>query len=163
MCLAIIRKMMNWYETRTDYVSPVVRGMNRYKPADHKGRRILNDDEIRALWQVTEDMGTVGAFVRVLLLTAQRRNKVAQMRWDDIADGAWTIRAEEREKGTADKIKLPDAVLARLVAHCAAKGLAVPRPRSAPTHVDAPAQPGLPCGGEHGGDHQARVPAHAAA
>jgi hypothetical protein len=43
---------------------------------------------------------------------------------------------------------------ARLVAHRATDRLAVPGPRSTATHVDAPAQPGLPCGSGYGGDHQ---------
>ena len=40
LCLAIIRKLMNWYQARNDdYASPVVRGMNRYKPAGYLMRR----------------------------------------------------------------------------------------------------------------------------
>jgi hypothetical protein len=33
------------------------------------------------------------------------------MRWDDVVDGVWTIRAEEREKGTRGALKLPQAAL----------------------------------------------------
>ena len=55
VCLAIIRKMMNWYASRNDdYVSPVVRGMHRTNGSDRKGKRILSDDEIRALWKAAE-------------------------------------------------------------------------------------------------------------
>ena len=53
--------------------------------------------------------------VRFALLTAQRRGKLgsndAAMKWSDIKDGVWTIDVEEREKGTAHQIKLPQMVL----------------------------------------------------
>ena len=109
--LAIVRKMMNWHATRTDYVPPIVRGMGRYKPKERRGQRWLNDDEIRALWKASDGMGTFGAIMKTLLLTAQRKDKVASMRWDDLKDGVWTIPAEAREKGTAGALKLPKLAL----------------------------------------------------
>ena len=110
LVLAIIRKMANWYATRTDdYVSPVVRGMRRSNGSERKGKRILDDDEIRALWNA--DAGTFGGLVKVLLLTAQRRDKVATMKWDDISDDTWTIVSAEREKGNAGSLRLPPLAL----------------------------------------------------
>lgn len=112
--LAIIRKMMNWYATRNgDYVSPVVKGMGRYHPADRKRTRILADNEIRALWKACDDMGAFGALLETSLLTAQRKEKVATMRWDDVKSIAhvWTIPSELREKPNAGKLRLPPAVL----------------------------------------------------
>jgi integrase len=124
--LAIIRKMANWFASRDDdYISPVVKDMGLYHAADRKRDRILgnvpitngddtvdyNDDEIRALWQGCDDMGTFGALLKVALLTAQRREKVLTMRWDDIRDGVWTIPSETREKSNAGTLKLPQAVL----------------------------------------------------
>ena len=53
-----------------------------------------------------EANGTFGAFVRLLLLTGQRRDKVAAMRWPDVSiDGAWTIPGEDREKGNARRAR----------------------------------------------------------
>jgi integrase len=110
LVLAIIRKMANWYAARTDdYVSPVVRGMHRSNGSDRRGKRILDDDEIRALWNV--EAGTFAAFVQVLLLTAQRRDKVATMKWEDITDDIWTIASAEREKGNAGSLRLPAMAL----------------------------------------------------
>lgn len=112
ICLAIIRKLMHWYQARNDdYASPVVRGMNRYKPADRKGKRVLNDEEIRAFWVCTAEMGTYGALVRLLLLTAQRCTKVATMLWDDLADGVWAISTDRREKGNGERLRLPQLAL----------------------------------------------------
>ncbi len=108
--LAIIRGIMNWHQScNEDYVSPIVKGMKRNKP---KARdRILDDDEIRALWKAAVDAGTFGAIVKILLLTAQRREKIATMRWEEISNGVWTIASEEREKGNAGKIALPQIAL----------------------------------------------------
>jgi hypothetical protein len=44
---------------------------------------------------------------KLLLLTAQRREKVATMKRGDIVNGTWTISREEREKGTGDSLQLP--------------------------------------------------------
>jgi integrase len=58
--------------------------MGRNDAGDRKRKRILNDDEIRALWKAD---GMFGAIVKVLLLTAQRRDKVKTMKWADISGG----------------------------------------------------------------------------
>jgi integrase len=92
--LATLRAMMNWYATRNeDYNSPIVKGMKRDRrdPRERSRARVLSDDEIRALWKATEDGGSFGGILRLLLLTAQRREKIVTMKWDDIADGVWTI------------------------------------------------------------------------
>jgi integrase len=110
--LSVLRSIMNWFATRDEnYVSPIVKGMNRDKRslAERSRKRILTDDEIRAVWNACD--GTFGALVRLLLLTAQRAAKVTTMKWDDVADGVWTIHTEEREKGNAGRIRLPKMAL----------------------------------------------------
>ncbi len=108
LTLSIIRSISNWYATRDDnYVSPVVRGMRRSEPKERARDRILDDDEIRAVWKQAEANGTFGAFVRLALLTAQRKEKVASMKWEDIEGNIWHIPNEEREKGNAGDLVLP--------------------------------------------------------
>jgi integrase len=110
--LAIARGIMNWHATRHDgYLPPIVKGMRRTNPKERARDRVLNDAELAAIWIAAESDGTFGAIVRVLLLTAQRREKVISMRWADISDGVWTIPSEAREKGNAGKLVLPDSVL----------------------------------------------------
>ena len=46
-------------------------------------------------------MGVYGALLKVLLLTGQRKDKVAHLRWDDVHGSVWTIRSEKREKPNA--------------------------------------------------------------
>jgi integrase len=111
--LAIVRGIMNWFATRhDDYVPPIVRGMRRTVPKERARTRTLTDNEMRLIWKTAATNGTFGALVRLLLLTAQRRDKVVSMRWSDISvDGTWTIPAEAREKGSAGELVLPEMAL----------------------------------------------------
>jgi integrase len=108
--LKVLRAVANWMQTRgDDYVSPFVRGMKRDTSTPRE--RTLTDDEIREFWKATSATDT-GACLRLLLLTAQRRSKVLEMKWQDISlDGVWTIRTEAREKGNAGALKLPEVAL----------------------------------------------------
>jgi integrase len=64
------------------------------------------------VWKQAEANGSFGAFVRLLLLTGQRRDKVVKIKWDDLtADGAWIIKTEKREKGNAGELVLPQVAL----------------------------------------------------
>ncbi|MCH8098510.1 MAG: integrase family protein [Proteobacteria bacterium] len=112
--LAIVRGIMNWYASRSDdYISPIARGMRRTDPKSRKRARILDDDEIRAVWKVAEANGTFGAIIRLALLTAQRREKIATVKWQDVTiDGVWDIQAEDREKGNGGALVLPETALA---------------------------------------------------
>jgi integrase len=74
-------------------------------------KRILADDEIRTMMKVADEAGTFGAIVKILPLTAQRREKVATMKWDDLVDGEWRIASEARAKANAGSLQLPRAVL----------------------------------------------------
>jgi integrase len=108
--LATIRGIMNWFQVRDEnYVSPIVRGMQRN---EKKARdRILSDEEIRAVWNVCA--GTYGNLLKLALLTGSRKEKLATLRWTDIVDGMWTVATEdeEREKGNIGKVKLPQLAL----------------------------------------------------
>jgi len=111
--LTIIRSLCNWYAARhDDYAVPVVRAMKRQSATAQARSRVLDDDEIRALWHAAETSGKLGAMVRLALLTAQRRAKVAGMRWADISDaGEWSIPTEPREKHAGGVLVLPKVAL----------------------------------------------------
>ena len=59
---------------------------------------MVNNDELRAVWTASEDLGSYGALVQLLLLTGQRLRKVATMRWDDVVDGTWNMVSDDRER-----------------------------------------------------------------
>jgi integrase len=114
MILAIVRGVMNWHVARSDdYTAPIGRGMRRTHPNERARSRTLSDDELRAFWKATEGADPFSGFVRLLLLSGQRRSALAAMRWQDLApDGTWTIPAEARQKGTAGELKLPRVAIA---------------------------------------------------
>ena len=95
--------MMSKYAVgHDDYSSPIREGMARIEnPSERARDRILSDDEIRTMWKACDGLGTFGNLVKMLLLTAQRRTKVATMKWDDLDGDLWTIETEHREKGNA--------------------------------------------------------------
>jgi integrase len=97
--LAILGRVLNWYAGRSDdYASPIVRGMARRKEVARD--RVLTDDELRVVWSAPASPEPVfSAFVRFLLLTAARRNEVAEMKWTELADGQWTLPAGRNKTG----------------------------------------------------------------
>lgn len=108
--LAIIRKIMNRHAVaHEDYHPPIVPGMARTDPHARRRDRILNHDEIRAVWKHAENNGRFGAIVRLALLTGQRREKLGSMRWEDItANGIWNVTVENRAKGAGGLLQLSE-------------------------------------------------------
>lgn len=101
--LAHLRKCFNWHAARDDqFNTPVVKGMARTSPAERARKRMLDDEELRDLWRALGDADVPScfpAYVRTLLLTAQRRTEVARMAWDDIVGNVWTISADGHKTG----------------------------------------------------------------
>ena len=105
--LAIIRAIMNWHAVRDeDYRSPIVRGMGRIKPKKRKRERVLNDDELRAVWKSAESRGAdpFAMLIRFLLLTAARRNEGARLSWGEITGVDWILPAR-RNKVKLDLVR----------------------------------------------------------
>jgi integrase len=105
--LGHVRTLFNWAIARGVYGldrSPC----DRLKPSAVIGKklarqRVLNDDEIRALWAATDTMGyPYGPLFRLLLITGQRKSEVAEATWSefDLAKKLWAI-PPERMKGDA--------------------------------------------------------------
>ena len=59
------------------------------------------------MWTAAESAGVYGAFIRLLLLTVQRRETLLQMRWSDLDGDLWRIPIAERAKGTGGDLRLP--------------------------------------------------------
>jgi integrase len=112
--LAVLRRVFTWHALRDDdFANPIVRGMARQKAAEHRRTRILDDDEIRALWAATADDTVFSALIRVLLLSGARRNEIARMKWGEIdADGVWTLPAARSKTATEIIRPLSKAALA---------------------------------------------------
>lgn len=116
--LAYTRKLFNWAISRDLYgieVSPC----DRISAKDIIGQRaprqrVLNDAELRWLWNVTEEMAyPFGPFIRLLMLTGQRLREVAKMTWSeiDLATAIWTIPAERMKGDAAHEVPLAPIVV----------------------------------------------------
>jgi integrase len=118
--LAYTRKALNWWATRDDtFNTPIVKGMAHTKPKERARRRTLDDQEIRDLWATLEALGEGAptcypAFLKVLLLTGQRRSEVARMRWEEVEGDRWVIPAQRAKNGIENVVPLTAPVLALL-------------------------------------------------
>jgi integrase len=119
--LGHVRTLFNWAIARGVYGlerSPC----DRLRPAAVIGKklprqRILNDDEIRALWAASGAVDyPYGPAFRLLLLTGQRKSEVGEARWSefDLAKKLWTIPAERMKADAAHVVPLSEAALAVL-------------------------------------------------
>ena len=112
--LAYLRSAFNWHAARDDtFTPPIARGMSRTKGSERARRRVLDDDELRDVWNALDIAELPSPFprlVRALLLTAQRRDEVARMRWEELDGATWTIAAERYKTGVHSTIPLTDQV-----------------------------------------------------
>jgi integrase len=75
--------------------------------------RVLTDEELRLAWSLAGP-GDYGRIVRMLILTAARRDEVASMTWAELTGPTWTIPADRAKNGKALILDLPPAAIAVL-------------------------------------------------
>ena len=83
---------------------------NAEKPRD----RFLDLKEVGQVYRAAELLGyPYGGFIKILLLTGQRRTEVASMRWNDIdlEAATWVIRSADTKAGGAQVVPLSLAVV----------------------------------------------------
>ena len=100
-----------WAEKRGRVPSSPFHRLPMSEPATER-ERVLMPEEVAEIWAVTEGLGyPFGPFYRLALLTLQRREEVAGMRWSEIsADGkTWTIPAERMKNSRPHDVHLPEA------------------------------------------------------
>ena len=123
---AYLRKALSWYAERDDQFNLTAAFVRAQPRANAKARartRVLSDDEIRIIWPVLDEAGVFGALVKTLLLTAQRRDEVAQMAWKEIgSDGIWTIPAERYKTKQPNHVPLSQDALAVIEAQPRVEG-----------------------------------------
>jgi integrase len=111
--LGIINRVMNFHASRSDdFRSPIVRGMAR--GAEQARSRILDDDELRAIWKATADYPVFGPLLRFILLTATRRFEAGHMRWSELNGSTWIIPALRYKTNLDHVIPLSSLALSTL-------------------------------------------------
>jgi integrase len=110
--LGIVSRVFDWHATRSEtFRSPIVRGMQR--GVEQARSRILNDDELRAVWAAAgEYRGPFGPLLRFILLTATRRNEALYATRAEIVGTEWTIPAARYKTGIDHVVPLSAAARA---------------------------------------------------
>ncbi len=104
---ATLRKFFNWLVERDVLEASPCVGVK--KPTAEQSRdRVLTDDELKAIWKASESFAyPFGPLWRLLLLTGQRREEVAGMRWKELDLGekpVWVIPASRTKNGEAHAV-----------------------------------------------------------
>jgi integrase len=79
--------------------------------------RVLDDRELGALWRATDRLPVIhGAFVKLLILTAQRRTETAGMCWGEMETdfSTWTLPAARTKNGRGHLVHLAEPARAVL-------------------------------------------------
>jgi len=70
--------------------------------------RVLSDAELKAIWAACLDDYS-GAILKLLMLTGQRVNEIAALRWDEVHDDQIVLPAERTKNDRAHVVPLSDA------------------------------------------------------
>jgi integrase len=76
--------------------------------------RTLTDDELRAIWAVTEGGGDYARIVRLCMVTGCRREEIGGLRWSEVLTDRLLIGADRMKAGTAHEVPLLPAIAAAL-------------------------------------------------
>ena len=110
-----LSSMFNWaIREGLDLAANPVLGTNRpLQPGSRE--RVLSETELSAIWLASGD-NDYGRIVRLLLLTAQRRDEVGSMQWPeiDLSSGLWTLPGVRTKNGREHLLPLVPAALALL-------------------------------------------------
>ena len=111
--LAAVRALFNWALRRGIVESVPTAQVDR--PGEEQQRdRTLSAEELRSVWAAAAGMGyPFGPFFQLALLTAQRREEVAGMRWADVSleQRTWTIPAAMTKAGRGHVVPLSPLAL----------------------------------------------------
>jgi integrase len=111
--LAHVRKVFNWAIGRDLVAANPCAGVK--PPGEEKSRdRVLRDDELKAIWKPAVAMPwPFGPIVLLLILTGQRREEVAGMRWSelDLHKRLWTLPRSRVKNDTEHTVPLSEAAV----------------------------------------------------
>ncbi|HLV07105.1 MAG TPA: integrase arm-type DNA-binding domain-containing protein, partial [Croceibacterium sp.] len=114
---AALSKLMSWAtKQRGDLAVNVMASMTAPSGAPAR-KRILSEDELLALWRATYRLNQpFGEFIRLLLITLQRRNEVAGIWWKELShnEGLWRLPGERAKNGVDHLVPLPTLATAEL-------------------------------------------------
>jgi integrase len=107
--LAAARVLFNWALSRGVIEASPAAGV-KAPGAETVRERVLSEGELREVWRAADATPyPFGPFFQLLILTAQRRDEVAGIRWSEIdeARALWTIPGERAKNARAHQVPLP--------------------------------------------------------
>jgi integrase len=112
------RKLCKWSIGRGIIERSPCDGVTAPSP-EIRRNRVLDDSEIKLVWEAAESTGRpFGPVIKLLILTGQRRDEVAGMRWSEVDLGArtWTLPAARTKNKFEHQVPLSDSAVAILQA-----------------------------------------------
>jgi integrase len=76
--------------------------------------RTLSDDELRAIWIVTQQDGDYARIIRLCILTGCRREEIGGLRWDEVLSDRLLIGANRMKAGSNHEVPLLPAIAAAI-------------------------------------------------
>jgi integrase len=114
--LAHVRKFFNWCKERHWLTDLPTDGIK--KPGKEQSRdRILGKDEVQRFWASCDELGwPFGPCFKLLLVTAQRRDEVARMKWSDVNldDAVWMLPRQQTKSDRQHDVPLSPLALSIL-------------------------------------------------
>jgi integrase len=114
--LAYARAAFRWAEKRGKVPANPFQGLPISAGASAR-ERVLSDGELAEVWAAAGTLGYPwGPFFRLAMLTLQRREEVAGMRWSEISDdlSLWTLPGSRMKNGRPHDVHLSEAACAIL-------------------------------------------------
>jgi integrase len=111
---AVLSALFGWAKGKRLVASNPCTDLDR--PAEEHSRdRVLNDKELRKVWLAAGELGhPYAGIVRLLILTGQRRNEIADLRWSeiDLEERALHLPAARTKNARAHDVPLSAQALA---------------------------------------------------
>jgi integrase len=110
--LAHLSKFCNWLCEQDIITASPCAGVKQ--PVKEQSRdRVLDDDEIKALWSACDALGgSAGSVVKLLILTGQRCGEVVGMRRSEISGDVWALPPERTKNKQRHEVPLSAQALA---------------------------------------------------
>lgn len=110
---AVLRKLFAWAVERGDLSISPVSGLTA-PPAVKARDRVLNEFELRLVWLAAQKLPPpFTAFFQALVLTGQRRQEVAGLKWQELnrAERIWVLPRERSKNGISHIVPLSSTMV----------------------------------------------------
>jgi integrase len=102
----LLRRFFSWCVEADILTSSPFAGLKKLHKEKSR-ERVLTDDELRRVWLAADQIGyPFGVFVKLSILTGQRRSEIAGMRRNELRDGDWTLPGARTKNGRVHLVPL---------------------------------------------------------